>query len=67
MINIPKFDDHFLSHKFKNIHTGTVYVCVGYGENQGSAYLIGTGAASSAVGAGAVLRTFLLKDIEFVS
>ena len=64
MINIPKFENEFHGRQFKS-STGTLYTAVGYGDNDsnGGAYIIGMEGDST----GVRFKTFLLRDVTFVS
>jgi hypothetical protein len=65
MIHIANFDTEFKGRKFKN-ENGTEFTTVGYGENQGNPYLIGLTTENSLGVNKVLIRTTLLKNIEFV-
>ena len=65
MITLPNFDTDFKGKTFTDTTLGSElqYTCCGYGDNQGNPYLVGV-AASKTLGR-AIVRTVLLKHVEF--
>lgn len=61
MIYISKFDSDYAGRTFKD-ERGTVYTCIGYGDNQGNPYLVGLTQTQT----GAIMRTTLMKNVEFI-
>jgi hypothetical protein len=64
MIYISNFDTEYKGKNFKDTSapSGTVYACIGYGDNQGNPYLVGITNGQT----GVIIRTVLLKNVEIV-
>ena len=63
MIYLAKFDEKFVGRTFRERGmTGSELVCVGYGDNQGNPYLVGSYDVNNHTN----LKTVLLKHVEFL-
>jgi hypothetical protein len=63
MIYLAKFDEKYVGRTFRDKNSaGSDLVCVGYGDNQGNPYLVG----SYDVNNQSNLKTVLLKNAEFL-
>lgn len=64
MVTIPNFETEMLGKTF--VESTSInkieYVCMGYGDNQGTPYLIGMTQSPN----GAAINTILLRNVTFV-